>query len=453
MLSCSTLFGAGVVALAEASNTQYSDALADLKMDTSFNVSQWPEITSYRTLELITIAESVKRELFVYVYQPAAPSFPYRATSIRLSFDFDENFEYTDVNDYSLEYINHNGVFYKYKVSGFTVSTESLHKYVVVQLARPYIANYDQAADLDNTISAVPFKVGRCFSITTEDNQTVISATQVDIVIVVDKVCGFVRYNNAAVFGAVNAGMDRHFVAFKSDRQIDELYRAKVTYISQYAHKEWVNSSLQWQYAAPENKTAQIYEFNTSSFTYLDWTGQREAATASWSCLERSNVFVNGVEGTEATLFSLGNLNTVATNSFSSQERQRLLQMEWVISYDYTLYYDNNVVVDAIDPSKSRRTITSDVTILELEFVTDGVRYNLGVVDNKQSGSSTASNNSKVRVKSSSGADITDTLKQVLRVGGILLLCVVLLPLIIRVLRLIFKPIGRAVRKKHNKEV
>lgn len=44
-------------------------------------------------------------------------------------------------------------------------------------------------------------------------------------------------------------------------------------------------------------------------------------------------------------------------------------------------------------------TLVGDVTILRLKFETDGITYNLGVIDNKQSGSDTPINEEEIQVK------------------------------------------------------
>ena len=46
----------------------------------------------------------------------------------------------------------------------------------------------------------------------------------------------------------------------------------------------------------------------------------------------------------------------------------------------------------------------TDVTILRLKFVTNGITYNLGVVDNKQTGSDKSSNESKIVITPAEGS-------------------------------------------------
>ena len=54
----------------------YTNAYNDLLADKTFDPSAYPEVgktdPKYYSLELITIAESESKELFVYVYQPSA---------------------------------------------------------------------------------------------------------------------------------------------------------------------------------------------------------------------------------------------------------------------------------------------------------------------------------------------------------------------------------------------
>ena len=52
-------------------------------------------------------------------------------------------------------------------------------------------------------------------------------------------------------------------------------------------------------------------------------------------------------------------------------------------------------------------TMVGNVTILRLKFKTDGITYNLGVIDNKQTGSAEPSNSTDIKVEpNATGKDI-----------------------------------------------
>ena len=91
-----TVFLAVQTPLMVSAETTYTDVLDDLRRDDSFQTSNYPERTGDYSLQIIQIAESVDRELFVYVYQPSGSRKDLRASSINIS---------TTIND-AISFIN-----------------------------------------------------------------------------------------------------------------------------------------------------------------------------------------------------------------------------------------------------------------------------------------------------------------------------------------------------------
>ena len=106
-------------------------ALEDLSTDENFNSEDYPLIEDDYSLQVIQIAESSEKELFVYVYQPSANYKDLRASSINIScsLHLKEN-----IKNYNLNFLNKQGVFYKYVVKGLTVSDESTRYYEVISI-------------------------------------------------------------------------------------------------------------------------------------------------------------------------------------------------------------------------------------------------------------------------------------------------------------------------------
>ena len=94
--------------------------------------------------------------------------------------------------------------------------------------------------------------------------------------------------------------------------------------------------------------------------------------------------------------------------------------------------------------------------ILRLKFETDGVTYNLGVIDNKQTGSDKPINDEQVNV------ELSDTGKLILGILALILLLIILWPIlpyiikaVVWVISLPFKGIAaivKAVKKKKPKD-
>lgn len=68
--------------------------------------------------------------------------------------------------------------------------------------------------------------------------------------------------------------------------------------------------------------------------------------------------------------------------------------------YVHTLSYSSDSLgSELLNSETERTTLVGDVMILRLKFVSDDKAYNLGVVDNKQTGSSDSSNTTQISVK------------------------------------------------------
>lgn len=92
-------------------------------------------------------------------------------------------------------------------------------------------------------------------------------------------------------------------------------------------------------------------------------------------------------------------------------------------------------------------TIVGDVTILRLKFETDGITYNLGVIDNKQSGSKDPSNETDIDIS------LNKRGKNLLFLLLLILLLIILAPILPYVLQAVvwiislpFKGISAAVK-------
>ena len=63
----------------------YSGVLQDLQKDESFQTENYPLIENDYSLQLIQVAESTEKELFLYVYQPSGETKNFTASSVNIS--------------------------------------------------------------------------------------------------------------------------------------------------------------------------------------------------------------------------------------------------------------------------------------------------------------------------------------------------------------------------------
>lgn len=378
------------VGIAYAQDKVYSNVLDDLKKDTTFNESMYPEIADNYTLSVITVAESEDKELFVYVYQPSGQKKNLRASSINISLKADE-----DLNplNYELEYLNSNGVFFKYKVVGLTVPLGDSRRYLIPSIFRPFDESLnDKQATGGNTVDEVVFAVGKEFRFSLINGQTSLSVLDIYTIEVTDKFVGFVRYPNGGGIIQFDAICDSHFVAFSTDKPIDYLCEASISYIP---HEVWYrldNGERIYSHVG-ETETIVINE-NDPTVTYHP--RGLFAGTYEWKRIQSIDEFKASTNSYTNVYYGAVIDASIATPLTEEAEKQ-LEGKQWVLRFKETDYIERTWQ-DMIGSTVVARynikqyTFMNSVTILRLKFITDGVLYNLGVVDNNQTGSQDPTN-------------------------------------------------------------
>ena len=383
ILLLAILFGSrGAFAFAE--EIQYSDVLDDLKQAESFNPDHYPQNNAADKADfvrLIDVAESVNGELFVYCYQPVADE-RIKASSINISLTSELNIA---PSNYPLELLNRNGVFYKYKVKGLTVSTLPVRYYVIPSILRYYVAEYDGTLSAGQSVSEVGIEVGEQFKFAVLNGKNVVFRKTIDTITVVSKFVGFIRCDGGVYLGGTFKG-DIHFVAFDTDRRIDQLLEAKVSYCTQ-------GYNSYYQVGQGERNT---YSEVTQEEVELDYTQNVEyngggffAATFKWDRIQSVDDFLalENDKNSKKTYFYNARKDTSPGVEFTDEARAEIKRQKWVLSFTETNYEFTQGGGELLTWINEHSTLVTDVMILRLKFITDGLEYNLGVVDNKQSGS------------------------------------------------------------------
>ena len=379
-----TVFLAVQTPLMVSAETTYTDVLDDLRKDGSFQTSNYPERTGDYSLQIIQIAESVDRELFVYVYQPSGSRKDLRASSINISTTINDAISFTN---YKLDYLNSSGVFYKYKVRDFTVSDEPTRYYAITSIYRLFDSSIDAGTGNNNTITEVNYAVDRQYCFGTINGNPYVNCVDIQTIVVTDKFVGFVRYPDGFKF--FYGACDSHFVAFNTDRRIDKLLEADVYYTTQAYSMAW----------AAFVGTKEEFGEKEDNYAYLKYTDKVEhnggglfAGTYRWDRIQSVADFI-ATENRD-NIYHGAILDVTYSTKLTDEALQALQGKHWVLRFaetEYTLWSG--------DSSYGKiATMVGDVTILRLKFETDGIVYNLGVIDNKQTGSPEPSNTTSVKV-------------------------------------------------------
>lgn len=370
-----TLCGYGSITASADTATIYSGVLDDLTRDENFDASDYPKKLLDNSVNVIQIAESSAGELFVYCYHPVGATSRLRATSINISTTVKQSLKY---ENYFLTYINSNGTLYKYKVNDFTVKKDSVRYYDISSIYRKFDSSVDLKPDYENTVSEIAYPVGQFWTACTVGDKVTYNYEDVEVIQVTKQTVGFRRYSNGADniwMGSIHASAaDAHFLAFSCGRQIDRLISADVEFYTQ----TYVNSK------GVTTRGDKVKHFRTLRYDeYAENSGGWLGKKAKWDRIASSDEFLNcGLE-------------------FSFEEKEMFSKYDWVLNFyestfdmqqnssvpiNYWITGDASYIYDISGES------VSDVTLMRLEFETEGEIYNLGVVSNKQTGSGTPTN-------------------------------------------------------------
>lgn len=415
----------------------YSAVLADLHKDSRFNEANYPAknmapTSDDKLLDVISFGESDKNELFVYVYQPWENVTSIRATSINISTTINDGISF---RNYKLTYLNGSGVFAKYKVDGFTVKGDKTRYYVITSIYRKFDENIDIQASGGNTITEVENDVSKQFTFGEINGNPYVEVVEIETIVVTDKYVGFCRYDDGyRLFDFTGSG-DSHFVAFSTNREIEKLLEADVYYTCQ--SWDYLKNNLMGKetitFGTPEDKYAYLTcdqhgGYNSSGLFF--------GGPYTWDRIQTVDDFI-ATETRNNNIYGGAILNVSVATRLTAEGLKNIKNKKWVLRFTETESEFYNA--GTMSYTSGKTTIIGDVSILRLKFETDGITYNMGVIDNKQSGDwKTPDNTTEIVVSEGwlvsaikAGAKATkDWLKYIL----IILVAVVLIVLVVKVI-------------------
>ena len=372
-------------AVAAEKNKTASGVIEDLSKDASFNAANYPSNAKDYSLSVMQLAESTDKELFVYVYQPSGDKV--RASSINISTTINEEISFFN---YPLELLNFEGTLFKYKVTNFEIKKDPVRYYAISSIYRPFDAGIGDEKSGNNTINEVNYAVNKQYCFGGINGKPYINCIDIETIVVTDKFVGFVRYKDG--FKLYVGACDSHFVAFNTDKPIDKLLEADVYYTTQ-------EYSSSWAALVGEKET---FGDKADKYAYLKYTDKVEhagggwfAGTYKWDRIQTIDDFIKG-ENRE-NIYHGAVLDVKISSKLTDEALTELKGKKWVLRFAETNYsLSSNYTTGATFESY---TLVGDVTILRLKFETDGITYNLGVIDNKQTGSTEPSNSTDIKVE------------------------------------------------------
>ena len=413
--SCFSLFSS--LSARAVTVTGYTGVLSDLRIDDNFKEEDFPVNADDTSLELIQIAESTGGELFVYVYQPSAKENQFELTTITISQTLYNNAKW---ELYDLKLIDSDGVFAKYKVKGLELKSDVVRYYDITEIHRKFDESIDVQPDNGNITTEVAHDVSKQWTVITLEGKVYYNCVETETILITDKYVGFVEYEDGFSLNSfvVNTSCYSHFVAFSTDHDIDRLIEADVSFISQ--------SRL--YYVEPLDFADPVFGTPVENSITLNYTDSVKYDTSNWFTKysynwDRIQTVDEFFDSTAAVdIYSSIALNTYGKTTLTDEAKSKISNMQFVLRFTETSYTEHIIRPGLANPNyivtNVEDSVISDVTILRLKFETDGVVYNLGVVDNKTNGNGLSDTYTDWTV------EVSETFTEIMKAIGYVLLVV-----------------------------
>lgn len=345
----------------------YTTALEDLKKDPKFDVNDYPSVSGSNEIQLIHIGEGVDGELYVYTYQPGNATKHYKAKYINMALQSvtDKNISY---KLYSLTWLNSDGVFDKYVVNDFTITTQTYRYYTIAGIYRLYDKSVDSSSSSEaiDTVQCKSFPVGQTWCLYYYNDVLIYEAETMEYVDISVHATGTIRYYDgfSILFGTTLNKCDVHYVAFSVENfDIEKIYDADITYTVVPAEFRYVTSTASGTVVKDETKrqivNKTLTEFDTGSNKGTGLFGKKY----TWTRISTVSEFITEVESD-------------SNDSFSDAEKTALNNSDFVFRFLETDYVQKS----SYGIITTDYTIVENIGILRLHFLSKGKVYNLGCV-------------------------------------------------------------------------
>ena len=345
---------------AEAVENSYSNVLDDLKKDPNFNPDHYPAMPGYSTIDIIQIAESESGELFIYTYQPGNETEHYRAMYMNMSL---QHVAGKDIFNelYSLTWLNNDGVFDKYLVDDFKISSDAYRYYNISSIYRQYDSQVDSSTEsvAVDGISCKSFSVAQLWCVYSYNDVLVYEMEEVNVVEYTNWASGSVYYDEG--FKLYLDRCDSHYIAFSVDNfKVDKIFDADITYtVVGYSKATGLGLSGEAEEVSNETITRTLTQFDTGSNDGDGLLGK----TFTWDRICSTSKFISYVQRD-------------SKDEFSDSEMEGLLRSQYVFRFLET----PNTATSSMYSTVNNYSVVTNIGILRLHFLSEGNIYNLGCV-------------------------------------------------------------------------
>ena len=358
--------------------TRDTSVMEDLSKDDSFDKSDYPSLSltqfkkvntndnkadDIKEIYVIQIAEGISDELFIYTFEPISASLPLNASRIGFSCKLSTDGKTNDVNYKELELISREGVYAKYKVKDFSVSSKLQRYYFITCVYfKPTPEYFDLFPDLNSQIAFRSCLVAQQWCAYDENDKVKYEMNTFDVVEYEVDFAGSIYlqggFDLANILGHWE-NCDLWILSFSSKNyKIDYLYDADLVF-----YQTEVIQSLNGQpplKSEPIRTVARLStlepEFATGSYVSGKWIERKY----EWKTIYSSSDF----------------LLTDYGKSLSDEDKLAVSSSDFVFCFTAT---PRETYGTLFDMSFVRYDIT-DVSIIRLHFLSMGRVYDLDAV-------------------------------------------------------------------------
>ena len=334
---------------------------------TGFDISKYPYIFDDYSLRVIQIAESSDGKLFVYVYHPCGFSDNrVLAVHINMCTTYIDG-KPADYKLYTLTPDKCDKTVYRYTVNDFSVKIESVRHYDIASITRSFIAGVDEEPDGDNTVTEKSYSVGQAWIASGIGDAVQYSMIVQDVIEVTSKYVASVQLTDECGHS--------HIIAFSTDRQIDDLYEVELIYTKQDVRYTCALSGEPLGNAIATGVQIDVTDIISADHQETVMTPNGKEVIYSWDRIQIPAEYLKSWTWSE----------DAPAYSVNAGIRENVLKHNWVIRFLTTSFLINST--GGSRPSfYMTRTQVFDTCILRLKFEENGIVYDLGVVDDIQSG-------------------------------------------------------------------
>ena len=345
--------------------TKYSSALDDLQKDETFNANDYPDSWEVTSIYVIQLAESEDGELFIYTYQPRQKTKYLVATEINMSLS--ESAEGTKL--YNLTLLSCDGVLCKYLVKDFSVKSDKIRYYNISSIYCDY--NDFAGGPAGGEYNAKAFEVAQFWTAVTANGTVYYSHETVDVITITGCTYGSIRVPDGYNFW-YSTSRDMHIIAFNTDIKIDKLLEADVAF--KYSE---IDSGI----------------YDNVGDDFAEWHDKTVTVTYLQKGTAEGSIFGSGPKTWDKIQTSSNFLKTLSSYKIElpKEKESEIKDKEWVLAF-YDTDYTSDVggvfgwlegIAGLFGEKLWHYTKVKDATVIRLQFIKDGVSYNLGAVSNK----------------------------------------------------------------------